>query len=53
MVKTRDRHYIADRYVEITVGVAAIILGGVLLRDAYDSRGREQPKWVKIATIFP
>lgn len=48
-----QRHYIADRNLEIAAGLGAIILGAFLLRDAYDARGRKQPRWLKVATVLP
>lgn len=48
MVKTRNRHYIDDRGLEVVAGLALFFGGAVLLRDAYDSRDREQPRWLKV-----
>jgi hypothetical protein len=37
------RHLVADRNMEILLGLAALALGALLLRDAYEGRGRSQP----------
>jgi hypothetical protein len=40
-------HLIADRRTEILLGFGLFIGGAVLLRDAYDRRGIEQPVWMR------
>jgi hypothetical protein len=36
-------HIIRSRKAEIALGVAAFLAGSLLIRDAYDGRGREMP----------
>lgn len=38
------RHYIANPHVETAAGLAAFLAGWLLLHDAYDRRGRPQPR---------
>lgn len=40
----RRRHYIADQRAEVLAGLAAFVLGAMLLHDAYEGRGRDQPR---------
>lgn len=40
----RRRHIIADRRLELILGAAGFIAGGLLIRDAYEGRGIEQPR---------
>lgn len=40
-------HIIADRRVETAAGIGLFILAGLLLRDAYEGRGRPQPIWLR------
>ncbi len=44
----RQRHYIADRNTEVLAGLVAFGVGALLLKDAYDSRDRPQPRWLKV-----
>lgn len=39
----RRRHLIADRRLELAVGIAAFIGGSLLIRDAYEGRGVDMP----------
>jgi hypothetical protein len=39
----------ADRRTEILLGAAAFAVGALLLRDAFDGRGRKQPWWLRAA----
>lgn len=41
------RHLIPDRRLELAAGAAAFLLGAVLIRDAYDGRGIDQPFWLR------
>jgi hypothetical protein len=36
-------HIIANQHMETALGVAAFLAGWLLLHDAYDRRGRNQP----------
>lgn len=47
MRRRRGGHLIADRRVEIAAGLGAFVLGGLLLRDAYEKRAQPQPLWLK------
>lgn len=38
---------IKDRRVELVAGVGFFILGGLLLRDAYEGHARQQPIWLR------
>ena len=40
-------HIIADKRVETAAGVALLIGGMVLLRDAYERRAQDQPLWLR------
>jgi len=42
-----SRHLIRDDTTAKVVGWAVFILGGWLLRDAYDQRGHDQPVWAR------
>lgn len=41
------RPVIASRRAEIGAGVALFIAGSLLIRDAYDNRGRQVPFWAR------
>lgn len=41
------RHYIANQRTEIAVGVVVFALGALLLHDAYDGRGKTQPRFLR------
>jgi hypothetical protein len=41
------RHVIADRHVELAVGLALVAGGAYLLHDAIERRGRQQPRWLR------
>ena len=41
------RHLIANRQAELLAGFAAFALGALLIRDAYDGRGIDQPAWLR------
>jgi hypothetical protein len=41
------RHVIADRHVELAVGLAVFLAGAYLLHDAVDRRGLAQPRWMR------
>jgi hypothetical protein len=43
----RRKHLIASRNLELAAGAAAFLVGALLLRDAYDGRGRDQPVWMR------
>lgn len=43
----RRRHLIRDRQLEVLAGLGALVLGAILLRDAYEGRGRDQPKLLR------
>lgn len=47
-----SRHIIADRKTEIILGIAAFLGGALLLRDAYDNRGRPVPPWARPFTFW-
>ena len=49
---TRRRHIVADRRTEIVLGLLAFAGGALLLRDAYDNRGREVPLWARPFTFW-
>ncbi len=42
-----SRHPIADRTTELWVGTAAFLLGGWLLWDAFEGRGRQMPRLLR------
>lgn len=41
------RHWMADRRLEAWLGVAAFVGGSLLIRDAYEGRGRDVPFWAR------
>lgn len=47
MAPKRTSHYIANRRLEIAAGVALFVGGSLLIRDAYDNRGRELPRLLR------
>lgn len=47
MASKAGRHWIANPAAETAAGVAAFVLGWLLLKDAYDDRGRSQPAWMR------
>lgn len=47
-----SRHLISDARLETVVGVVALVLGAVLLRDAYEGRGRQQPVFMRPFTFL-
>ena len=40
----KRRHLIANRHLELAVGRAGFVLSSLLIRDAYEGRGIDQPK---------
>lgn len=40
----RRRHLIADRRLELALGIAGFVLSSLLIRDAYEGRGIDQPR---------
>lgn len=47
MKRSGRGHYIANPRVETAAGLAALIIGAVLLHDAYEKRARPQPFWLR------
>ena len=47
MPRPKRRHVIASRRAELALGFAALAAAGVLLSDAYDRRGHDQPWWLR------
>lgn len=47
MTRRRRGHYIADQRAEVAAGVLAFLIGAVLLHDAYEGRGRDQPRLMR------
>lgn len=43
----KGRHIIASPAAEAAAGLAAFVVGWLLLKDAYDDRGREQPRLLR------
>jgi hypothetical protein len=43
VTRRRRRPWIADHRIEALLGGAAMLAGALLLRDAYDGRGRPTP----------
>lgn len=43
----RRKHYIADPRLETLAGVALFICGAFLLHDAYEGRGKDQPRLMR------
>lgn len=46
----RRGHLVADPRIGIGLSLACLAGFWVLLKDATDDRGREQPKWIRWAT---
>ncbi len=44
MAPTKRRHLISHRGAELAAGFAAFAIGALLLHDAYDGRGIDQPR---------
>lgn len=42
-----SRHLVRDRNTALLGGIAAILVGSVLLWDAYEGRGRQRPFAIK------
>lgn len=40
----RRKHLIGNRNIELVLGIGGFILSSLLIRDAYEGRGVEQPK---------
>jgi hypothetical protein len=50
MIKLRapkGKHWIASPQIEAATGVGLFLAGWMLLHDAYDTRGHEQPRWLR------
>jgi|GEM_PF-3158381 len=44
MTRRRRPHLIANRRLELAVGIGGFILSSLLIRDAYEGRGVSQPR---------
>ncbi len=47
MTRRRRGHYIGNQRAEVLAGLGFFLLGAVLLRDAYDRRGIDQPRLLR------
>lgn len=47
-----DKHLMRDRRAEVALGVALFVGGALLLRDAYDRRGVDQPWFMRPFTFW-
>lgn len=47
MAKPRRRHLIANRRLELALGIAGFIASSLLIRDAYEGRGIDQPRLLR------
>lgn len=47
MTRSGRGHIIADRRAEIAAGIGAMVVGAVLLNDAFEKRARPQPWWLR------
>jgi hypothetical protein len=41
------RLLISDQRLEVVAGLGSFCLGWLLLHDAYDKRGQDQPRWLR------
>lgn len=47
MSGARRGHLIGDHRLEVAAGLAAMGLGALLLKDAYEGRAKRQPVWLR------
>lgn len=40
-------HYVADRKIEVVLGVTAFVVGSMLIKDAYENRGIPLPRLMR------